>query len=387
MSIVLLCLVNIVLGLIVPLVWVAAKLLKCRQSPAGKWGSAPRAAKQRVFITCLFAAIVIATILTLVETYGSRVAPSGIPGLFAIAGLFVILCGATFIVLAALWMPGVCTLSLLPVSLTMGERLRCSSPSSCAFFAALCGLSWSATIAAVGISVDWIASPDFTSFDGKSLEINIVFSLIYCIIAIILSAAGGWRLSSSTPPVPTPAPPTLRSWSQRIARVAVFGVGSVVVLSALATLFLYFIEPVVRGANLRSQVVSAIENATSVKALEHSSRFQHRSAPSEEEYSEQIYASVELGTAQRRLLIAALPVSMDHSARWAKACIFSPHHRIEAVHETGEKFVMEICFECDEIALDSGGKRCMPVGWGYTLRKFFTALGMNPDGPWEKGVE
>jgi len=151
--------------------------------------------------------------------------------------------------------------------------------------------------------------------------------------------------------------------------------GILIVIATMVSVVSFF-SPLRRGWLLRHALISAAADASSIRVVEHSDRFDH---PDEmKNYKEKIYGTVTLSADQVSGLLKAFPLSLDYSGMMAKKCIFSSHHRVEFLRRNGKATVLEICFLCREIDFDGGGQRIMPVGWPSSLQSFVVSLGMSP---------
>lgn len=168
--------------------------------------------------------------------------------------------------------------------------------------------------------------------------------------------------------------------TRRIRRSVLLFAGAGVVMACIG-FFAPVMWPVLKHKKERDaveRIVEAVGNATEIRVVEHSDRSQQ---------PEQIYSSVNLNAEQR----AELRDAMDgFLVEWrfglsSRACAFNPRHRIETVGVDGSKFVLEICFECNE--MKPPGKFVCDLPWTDSLRKFFASLGMSPDGPWPRGEQ
>ena len=162
----------------------------------------------------------------------------------------------------------------------------------------------------------------------------------------------------------------MRRWIIRIL------LGSIITFICFAATLGLFI-PLIKGWSLRHTLLAAVEDATVIRAIEHSDRFDRPSdltAP----YKERVLSSVTLSESQVPKLREAFTWSLDYSFAIKKACIFSSHHRVEIVGKTGKITVLEICFHCGELVLDGEEQRIFPIGWDGTFRNFVGSLGMSP---------
>lgn len=137
------------------------------------------------------------------------------------------------------------------------------------------------------------------------------------------------------------------------------------------------ILPLKRGWSLRSALLSAAADSTSIKVVEHSDPFDPQFEDGRE-YKEKIYRTVTLSADEVSRLCKAFSLSRDYSGMVHKMCIFSPHHRVEFLRKDGKTTILEICFNCGEIEFDGGRQRIMPVGWPNSLQSFIVSLGMSP---------
>jgi len=140
-------------------------------------------------------------------------------------------------------------------------------------------------------------------------------------------------------------------------------------------LVLVFYRPFTHGWALRRALLEAAADAATIRVVEHTDRFDGKL---DEEYKEKIYRSVILSANQMSRLRKAFPISFDYSYSIGVKFIFSPNHRIEFVRSDGKVSVLDICFKSNEIRIDDGAKRIMPVGWASSLRSFIITLGMSP---------
>jgi hypothetical protein len=137
------------------------------------------------------------------------------------------------------------------------------------------------------------------------------------------------------------------------------------------------ISPLRRGLSLRSALLSAAADSTSIKVVEHSDRFDPQ-FKAEREYKEKIYRTVTLSADDVSRLCKAFSLSCDDSGTTHTECNFVPHHRVEFLRRDGKVTILEICFHCGEIEFDGGRQRIMPVGWPSSLQSFIVSLGMSP---------
>jgi len=155
-------------------------------------------------------------------------------------------------------------------------------------------------------------------------------------------------------------------------------IGLFAVLIAFLILFL-LVAPFARGWGLHHQLLNSLKNASSVKVVEHSCRWD---GPFDPNYKEITYATVPLNHEQIVSLEDALQTRWDCSGLIMTACIFEEHHYIEIKERDGSVVTLHICFHCGEIVLNNEDQRIMPLGWHSSLGKFITSIGLHPEGPW-----
>jgi hypothetical protein len=148
-------------------------------------------------------------------------------------------------------------------------------------------------------------------------------------------------------------------------------------LAVVALVALGLLAPLFRGWSLRHDLLAAAADASTIRVVEHSDRFDPPFDP-RKHYEEKIFRSVTLSAEEVSRLRKAFPVSLDYSFAIQTACIFSSHHRVEFVRRDGGVTTLEICFQCDELELDGGEQRILPVGWDSSLQNFIVSLGMSP---------
>lgn len=147
--------------------------------------------------------------------------------------------------------------------------------------------------------------------------------------------------------------------------------------------FSFIAEPFFRCRSLRNSILAALDNASSVRVVEHSSPWDDPELD-RDTYRETIYSTIVLNADQTKLLRKSLPYSLDYSDSIFKSCIFDEHHRVEIPQREGKPFILHICFHCGEIVLNNESQRIMPQGWRSSLSSFMGNLGLHPDGPFEK---
>jgi hypothetical protein len=158
---------------------------------------------------------------------------------------------------------------------------------------------------------------------------------------------------------------------------------SLVTVFVAVGIFVLIIQPFFRCCSLRSYILRALDDATSVRVIEHSSAFDPGQID-RSSFRETIYSTIVLKPDQIKSLRQALPFSLDYSGAISTACIFDEHHRIEISQHDGNIFVLHICFHCGEIVLNAEDhQRIMPLGWPSGLSTFISKLGLRPDGPWK----
>lgn len=173
-------------------------------------------------------------------------------------------------------------------------------------------------------------------------------------------------------------------------RILIIGGGLIVaLLSILIGLGHEVSTPVItspshRGYLLRREIFSALDNASSMRVIEHSCRWDSTETMNDPNFKETIYATVTLDREHIESLRKALPQALDYGDTQFRACIFEEHHRIEIVQGDGRTFILRICFHCGELEVNDGEQRIMPEGWDGSLRTFFVSLGLRPDGPWKQ---
>jgi len=161
---------------------------------------------------------------------------------------------------------------------------------------------------------------------------------------------------------------------------------SFAIVFAAAIAFTLIIQPFFRCWSLRSSILSALDDATSVRVVEHSSPFDGSNAY-QGSFQETIYSTITLKSDQIKSLRKALPFSLDYSGSVVTRCIFDEHHRIEITQRDGNVFILHICFQCGEIILNKEeSQRIIPLGWRSSLSSFINSLGLRPDGPWDNVV-
>ena len=151
--------------------------------------------------------------------------------------------------------------------------------------------------------------------------------------------------------------------------------GLALVVAAIVALGL--LAPLFRGWSLRHALLTAAADASTIRVVEHSDRFDPPFDP-RKHYKEKIYRSVTLSADDVSRLRKAFPVSLDYSFAIQTLCGFSSHHRVEFVRRDGRVTILEICFQCGELELDGGEQRILPVGWDSSLQSFIISLGMSP---------
>ncbi len=153
------------------------------------------------------------------------------------------------------------------------------------------------------------------------------------------------------------------------------------ILVALSLFILLLGEPLVRGWWLRHQLLTALDDATSVRVVEHSDRSDHRGF--DPNYKEVTYGTVTLTPEQINSLRQALPLRLDYSGTIMLMCIFEEHHYVEFKRRDGTVTMLHLCFHCGQLQLNaSPGQNIMPWGWYDSLSAFITSLGLHPKGPW-----
>lgn len=147
--------------------------------------------------------------------------------------------------------------------------------------------------------------------------------------------------------------------------------------------------PFISGLFLRNRIISEIPTAASIRVVEHSHwvddrRDFYNRKLSRKDWNETIYSSVVLASDEISRLRQAFPPSLDTRFGPQNYCDFIPHHRIEITRHDGSKFVVHVCFKCDDMAINKEGKFLLPIFWGSSLREFISSLSMHPDnGPWK----
>ena len=159
---------------------------------------------------------------------------------------------------------------------------------------------------------------------------------------------------------------------------------AVLILVLAGIVYFSFLDPSVRGWWFRHEMLSALDDASSVQVVEHSSRFDK--VGYNPDYKEIIFATVTLMPGQIDALRKALPLTEDYSGSRMKMCMFEEHHYIAVTRRDGSVLTLHICFHCGQMELgDHYGD--MPEGWETSLRGFVASLGLHPDGPWDKNPE
>ena len=157
-------------------------------------------------------------------------------------------------------------------------------------------------------------------------------------------------------------------------------------LLAIVGLFIaeqLIVNPAIRCWQLRRTLFTALDNAASVKVIEHSCQWDNINSANDPKYKEKTYATITLTPERIAALRKALPESTDISETTARMCIFEEHHRIEIVEKNGTTFMFRLCFQCGELELNNDGQRIMPTGWPSSLGSFVSSLGLHPKGPWQ----
>lgn len=145
-------------------------------------------------------------------------------------------------------------------------------------------------------------------------------------------------------------------------------------------------EPILRGFAIRHSILQAIDSAKVIRVTEHSNELDF--VPRQKTgYREEIFQQLDLSPGQASALRRALPLAPDFSGSVFQACAFEDHHRIEIISSSGAIFRLDLCFHCGELRIDEGDQQIMPGGWDRSLKKFFTDLGMRPDGNFRKFAE
>jgi hypothetical protein len=169
---------------------------------------------------------------------------------------------------------------------------------------------------------------------------------------------------------------------KRIA-IILWRVFAAALILVLATI-VYFssLDPSVRGWWFRHEMLSALDDASSVQVVEHSSHFDSITERNNPNYKDVIYATVTLKPDQIESLRKALPLTLDYSGTRMKMCMFEEHHYIAITRRDGSVLTLHICFRCGQIKLGSHYGD-MPEGWAASLNGFVTSLGLHPNGPWD----
>jgi hypothetical protein len=138
-------------------------------------------------------------------------------------------------------------------------------------------------------------------------------------------------------------------------------------------------------------VLSALDNAISVRVVEHSSRFDTLIFQNDPNYTDMIYSTVTLTPKQIEDLRSALPLSLRFDGGILK-CIFEEHQRIEITQKDGTVKSLHLCFHCGQLYMGELGKDdeyygTMPPSWHSSLSRFISSIGLHPDGPWDKNPD
>ena len=157
----------------------------------------------------------------------------------------------------------------------------------------------------------------------------------------------------------------------------------VVVLISFGIMWSLIVKPLRRGWTLQHDLLKALDEASQVRVIEHSSPYDGGSYSSN--YSETTFSTLALDDEQKKALRNALNLSLDYSGTIMMMCIFEEHHRIDIIKKDGSTTTLHICFHCGEIMIDDKGQRIMPLGWPSSLSQFISSLGLHPDGPWPLG--
>jgi len=178
----------------------------------------------------------------------------------------------------------------------------------------------------------------------------------------------------------------MRIWFKRMGRIVFWLIVFVLSLGFLEiTGTLSLLEPF-RCWALRYSVLCALDNAKTIRVVEHSNRFDR--APGLDPAKETIYATITLSPKQVDELRTALPLSLSHDNSILK-CIFEEHQRIEIVEPGGTVTTLHLCFHCGQLYLNENWatEGRMPPGWQTNLSHFISSIGLHPEGPWDQNPD
>ena len=131
---------------------------------------------------------------------------------------------------------------------------------------------------------------------------------------------------------------------------------------AVVSIIVFVCWPTVDAYVIRGEVVSALEHAQSARLEEFSGT--------------NILTTLELSTEERRQITSALPVTPDVGAPFLGELCFVPHHRVVITDQEGKKFVLTVCFQCDQVETDTLGILGTPYLWRASIRHLFSSHGI-----------
>ena len=154
-----------------------------------------------------------------------------------------------------------------------------------------------------------------------------------------------------------------------------------IALASLTIIYFEYFDPSVRGWWFRYELLSALDDASTVQVVEHSSKFDSLEAMHDPKYKDTTYATMNLKPEQIEALRNALPLTKDYSRIRITKCLFEEHHYIAITRRDGSVLTLHICFHCGQMILgDHYGD--MSEGWEESLSKFVSGIGLHPTGPW-----
>ena len=131
----------------------------------------------------------------------------------------------------------------------------------------------------------------------------------------------------------------------------------------------------------QNKVIPALKNAISIQVIEHSSAFDGNIG--DKTYKEKVFSILKLSPNQILSLRNLLSTPTDENCNRIDECVFSSHHRIEALQPDGHVFKIEICFECGDMMIGDKQVQQIPNAWLSKFDSFISSIGMHPHGPWK----